>query len=259
MSERLFNFTAIFDSYLDYEETKDELKNIVLSDFSSRNKPCKIQIGSRIIDATIGRVLLNLLIMKSFVEKGHILREDDLFNYPSVTEGNLNDYFNKILHRGKNKSDFDELRKLIAETLNEMSDISSGELNVLAGNSLSFHDFVRLSATDPEAKELFNYKLEEHMQFDEIENKFFELGKKLDKFFREHKDTEIYPFISSDTGINQKQFTQAVGFIGLKPDIDGTIIPIVINDNYLNGLMSLESYFINAKGTRKALNCYRCL
>lgn len=258
MSERLFNFTTILDSYVDYEEIKDELKELILSDFSSRRKNCKIQIGNKIISATLGKVLLNLLIMKSFVGKKLTLSEDDLFNYESVTEDNLHEYFNKILHRGKNKTDYDELRLLIAETLNEMSDIS-GDLNVLAGNSLSFHDFVRLSVVEPEAKELFNYRLDEFLQFNEIEDKFTELGKRLDTFFRKHKDTEIYPFISSNTGINSKQLTQALVFVGLKPDIDGTIIPIVINDNYLNGLTSLESYFINAKGTRKALNCYRCL
>jgi len=252
VSERLFNFTNIFKQYKEYLYTKDELKELVLTDYASRNNPAKIQIGPKIIDATIGRVLINLLIMKPFVEKDVVLTEEFLFGYDSVTEGNLNEYFNFILDKNKEVADFDNLRQTVAETINEMSDIS-GELNVLAGNSLSFHDFVRLFVEDPEAKEIFNYKLEDSLQFNEIEDRFDALGHKIEKFFIDRPDTELHAFMKADTGINRKQLTQAIAFIGLKPDIDGSIIPVAINANYTNGLGTLQNYFINSKGTRKAL------
>jgi hypothetical protein len=251
-SERVFNFTSIFKSFEVYEDTKNELKEMILMDYSSRRKKAKIQLGNNIIDSTNGRVLINLLIMKPFVNKGITLTENDLFSYDSVTEGTLNDYFNKMVHRGKNKVEFDELRVLIAETINEMSDIS-GRLNILAGNSISFYDFVRLSVEDEEAKELFNQKIDKKLQFNEIEEVFNKLGDKLEDFFKKNKNTELHPFVISETGINKKQLTQAIGFVGLKPDIDGSVIPVAIEDNYLTGLKSLDSYYINSKGTRKAL------
>lgn len=254
MTERLFNFTNIFRDYSEYSETKEELKKLVLEDFSSRKRPAKIMIGNDIIEANFGKVLLDLLIMKPFVGKGLKLSANDLFGFESVTEGNLDRYFNSIIAKFKSDVDidFDDLRQIIAETINEMSDIS-GELNVLAGNSISFYDFVRLSSEDDEAYALFNQKIDKRMQFDEIEDKFNNLGDDIEKYFKTNKDTELYPFVVSDTGINKKQLTQAIGFVGLKPDIDGSVIPVAIQDNYLNGLTSLESYFINAKGTRKAL------
>jgi hypothetical protein len=251
-SERLFNFTNIFSSFEEYNEVKDELKEKVLTDFSSRKNKAKIQLKSQIVDATIGRVLINLLIMKPLVEKDIDLTEDDLFDFNFVTEGNLEKYFNMLLQKGKFVADFDDLRFMISETINEMSDLS-GSLNVLAGNSVSFHDFVKLSVEDSEAEDIFNQSIDEHMQFDEIENMFNLLAKRIDKFFKDKPDSELYPFVTAETGINKKQLTQAIGFIGLKPDIDGSIIPIAIEDNYLIGLKSLTSYFINAKGTRKAL------
>jgi len=188
------------------------------------------------------------------VGKGFKLTKEDLFDYDSVTESNLSEYFNKLLVRGKSndKISYDELRHLVAETINEMSDIS-GKLNVLSGNSISFHDFVKLSVENPEAKEIFHYTKNEDLQFNEIEDKFNKLGSKIENFFLKNKSTELYPFMVSGTGINKKQLTQAIGFVGLKPDIDGTIIPVAIDDNYLNGLSNLENYFINSKGTRKAL------
>jgi hypothetical protein len=255
MSERIFNFSNIFKDYSEYEETKNEIKNLILSSFESRNKPARIILGSDVITATLGRVLINLLIMKPFVGKGLKLTSNDMFGFESVTEWNLDSYFNYILKRFKEDDkdlNFEELRKIVGETINEMSDIS-GDLNVLAGNSISFYDFVRLSSSDPEAKDMFNQKIDKRMQFDEIEKKFGDLGDRIENYFKTNMDTELYPFVISDTGINKKQFTQAVGFVGLKPDIDGTIIPVAIEDNYLTGLKNLENYFINSKGTRKAL------
>jgi hypothetical protein len=252
-SKRLFNFTNIFSKYEEYEYAKNDLKNLILQDYSARKNPAKIQIGAQIIDATLGRVLINLLIMKPFVEKDVVLTEDFIFGFTSVTANNLNKYFNNIITKGKTVVDFDDLRKTIAETINEMSDLS-GELNMLAGNSISFHDFVRLYVEDPEAKEIFNYKLKENMQFDEIEDEFLKLGHTIKKFFLDRPNTELYPFMTADTGINKKQLTQAIGFVGLKPDIDGSIIAHAIDENYLTGLKTIQNYFINAKGTRKAFN-----
>jgi hypothetical protein len=253
-SERIFNFTNIFRDFSEYNSTKKELKDLILTDYSVRNKKCKIILNNDVSDATYGKVLINLLIMKPFVGKGLKLSVNDMFNFESVTEGNLDYYFNSIIARFKSEVDidFDDLRIVIGETINEMSDIS-GELNVLAGNSVSFYDFVRLNVENEEAKKLFNQKISKRMQFDEIEAKFNKLGKDIETFFKTNKDTELYPFVISDTGINRKQLTQAIGFVGLKPDIDGSVIPVAIEDNYLNGLKSLESYYINAKGTRKAL------
>jgi hypothetical protein len=251
-SERLFNFTNIFSKYEEYEYTKNDLKNLILQDYSARKNPAKIQIGAQIIDATLGRVLINLLIMKPFVERDVVLTEDFIFGFTSVTADNLNEYFNNIIAKGKTVVDFDNLRRTIAETINEMSDLS-GKLNVLAGNSISFHDFIRLYVEDPEAKEIFDYKLKDNMQFDEIEDEFINLGHTIKKFFLDRPDTELYPFMTADTGINKKQLTQAIGFVGLKPDIDGSIIAHAIDENYLNGLGTIQNYFINAKGTRKAL------
>jgi hypothetical protein len=254
MAQKTFNFVNIFSDYDDYRKTKGDLKEAVLSDYGSRKSQAKIVLGSDVIDSTLGRVLINLLIMKPFVGKGLRITRDDLFNFESVTEGNLDAYFNRVIARfkGEADTDFDDLRAVVGETINEMSDIS-GELNVLSGNSISFHDFVRMTSEDPKAKELFKQKIDRRMQFNEIEDRFNKLGRDIEKYFKTQKETELHPFVMSDTGINRKQLTQAIGFIGLKPDIDGSVIPVAIDDNYLYGLTSLENYYINAKGTRKAL------
>ena len=68
-SERIFNFTNIFRELQDYMDVKEELKNIILTNFKSRNTPCKVILNNDVLDATYGRVLINLLIMKPFRRK----------------------------------------------------------------------------------------------------------------------------------------------------------------------------------------------
>jgi hypothetical protein len=253
-SEKAFYFDKIFKDAEEYQSVKDQLKQDILNDYGSRNNKAVVIIGTENVPMTLGKVLVNLLVMKPLVGKGIKLEKGDLFSFNTVTESSLNQYFNRIITRNKvaKTFDFDNLRAVIAETINEMSDIS-GEINVLSGSSITFYDFVRLYATDEEARDIFSHKLDAKLQFDEIEDKFNALGKKIEAYFKKQKDSDLYPFIASETGINKKQLTQAIGFVGLKPDIDGEIIPIAIPDNYLTGLRNLESYYINSKGTRKAL------
>jgi hypothetical protein len=99
----------------------------------------------------------------------------------------------------------------------------------------------------------FYHKIRYGLSFTEIEKEFSDSGKKLLDYFASHPESELHPFVVSGTGINSKQLTQCISFVGLKPDLDGTVIPVAINDNYLVGLSNLENYFINCKGTRKAL------
>jgi hypothetical protein len=254
LKDRLFNFNTLIESYDEYIEAKEEIKAAVLNNFSSRKLKCKIMVQDEVLETTVGKTLINLLVIKPLVGKGFKIAKEDLFDFKSVTESNLSKHFSKLLKKYKNnkKIDYAELKESLGETINEMSDLS-GELNVLSGNSISFHDFVKLSATNEEARNLFHQSITTDMQFDEIEDKFNKLGKDIETFFLSQKDTELYPFMKSETGINRKQLTQAIGFVGLKPDIDGNVIPVAIEDNYLNGLSNLESYFINSKGTRKAL------
>ena len=110
-----------------------------------------------------------------------------------VTEDNLYNFIDKVIGICKKNDgvDYSLIKKYIAESLDEMSDLST-ELNMVAGNSISFQDFVRLVSDDEEARNLFNRNTEFGMQFDEIESDFKSLGNELEKYFKAHPDTEEY-------------------------------------------------------------------
>lgn len=192
--------------------------------------------------------------MRVFAEYGIIPEESDLFSNDTITQDALENYFNYIIIRIRELTanlDYNRIRAIISATEDEMCDLS-GEYNIFSGNSISYRDFVRLECEDNEAYELFHPTVEAG-QYHDIEKQFNALGKKLITYFEEKKDAELHPFVSSETGINKKQFTQFAGFVGLKPSMTGKVIPVTITDNFLNGLNSLESYYINACGTKLAL------
>ena len=232
-------------------ETKSDLKSILSEDYSKRKEPATVIIDDETLIMTLGKVFLNLLAMGPLAAKLIQPKKEDLFG-DKFTQETLGKYFNYLISRLRSEgTSYDEVRKLVSDAENEMCDRSS-EYNPKVGNSISYRDFVRLLCEDSEAYELFHPKVKPGA-YSDIEEQFNAEGKKEFAYFEKRKDSELHAFVASETGVNKKQLTQMIGFVGLKPDMDGTVIPVTITDNFLKGLSGLESYYINSKGTRKAL------
>lgn len=123
----------------------------------------------------------------------------------TVTQDNLEAFFNGLIvffRSNEFNVDYDLIRNILSETMNEMSDVS-GEYNVYAGNSVSFRDLIRLEVEDEEFEKLVHTKVSPG-QFSDIEAQFDEAGKRLMKYFKDHKDSELHPFVASETR-NQPQ------------------------------------------------------
>ena len=201
-----------------------------------------------------GKLLINLILMKTFAELSVIPTKDDLFSDNVVTQGSLQSYFDFIITKYpelSEKKDYDIARQLVCDTMDELCDLS-GEYNVKVGNSLSYGNFIKLEANDKKTYDLFHPEVKPGA-FNEIEGQFSSNAKKLMNYFKENKEAELHPFAASETGIAAKQLNQFIGFVGLKPAMDGSVIPVTITDNFFKGLTGLESYYINSCGTRKAL------
>lgn len=247
------NLSELQYDYLKFEEVKETLKQNILSNFSIRKQPCALVVNDRKFDMNLGKAFLNLMLLQFFVQCGIEITEDDIYLLDYVSEKSLNNYMSHVLSRyaGVNEENFDDFRSNIIGTLNKLADIAA-PCNVLAGNTISFNDFVILIAENPEARQIFRPEIPYGMQFNEIEATFKEYGDKLMDLFKNDKERELHPYCVSGTGINVKQFTQMASFVGLKPDMKGGVIPVVIKDNFLYGLSNLQNYYINCVGTRKA-------
>lgn len=238
----------------DYELAKFNLKDKILSNFGMRHGRCKIIVEDATVEATFGQALINLFLLSFFEGQGVKLKKSDLLLSDTISADTINTFFNKALQYIKdNGKDFDQYRNSVYKIINELCDIGS-TTNICAGNTIDLLDFIKSEADDPDAQNLFSAKIPYGLQFSEIESIFSKKGKEVMKYYNTHLDRNLSPFTRSNTGINLKQATQTLCFIGLKPTFEGGVIPKVITSNFLKGLDKIEDYFIISKGARLALS-----
>lgn len=201
----IYNFNEVFSSLEQYQKVENEIKEDLINDYSRRKDDAIIILNDKRFEMSVGKLFLNLLLMRPFAEIGVIPTEDDIFDGNTVSQDVLDEYFNHIVERFRHDEidvDYDKIRIAICKAMDEMCDLS-GEYNVKVGNSVSYRDLIRLEVEDPEFDALTHTKVKPG-QFHDIEKQFNELGKKLMNYFIEHKDTELHPFVASETGINKK-------------------------------------------------------
>jgi len=252
-----YNFNKIQKNFSYYLDIKKEIQNKILNNYSAHKEKIIVKVQSEEIEMNLGLFLLNLILIQpyfSFLIEDIEITKNDLFLEKNITQDLLKNALNKILKKfsPENLSDYDQVRREIFNILNELSDLSA-EINILSGSSISFHDFLKLSNEDKKFKDIIYKKIPYGLEFDEIEKRFDKTGKELIDYFKEKEDADLHPFVTSETGINKKQLIQALSIVGLKPEIDGSVIPVAIDENYLVGLSNIENYFISCKGARKAL------
>lgn len=247
------NIQELVDNTTEFEKQKSKLKDLILNDFSRKYDKCCIHIDGEDLEITKGQLLLNLFLLSLFKESKTKIVKDYLFLKESISGDDIQNYVDKVLtHVKKDGLDFNQFRQSIYEFLNHSNELV--KLNVAAGNTIDFMDFIEIEERDPEASKLFSAPRLRKMQFSEMENAFHKKSKELEKYFDTHKETNLSVFTRSNTGINYKQATQCLAFVGLKPNFKGGVIPKPVKSNYLKGLDCIEDYYISSTGARMALS-----
>lgn len=252
-TDTLFNINLLLKNPDEFEKKKNDLKEKLLNDISLRHEKGTIIVENANVELTLGQILLNLFLLSFYEGRKLIIYKEDLFLKDSISGDDLNDVFNRLLTRIKEDgNDFEFYRNSIYKVLNEINNFST-KSNALVGNTIDYLDFIQAEEEDPGAKNLFNVTIPKGLQFNEIEKIFSDKSKALEKYFNEHPNRNLSPFTRSKTGINFKQATQTLAFIGLKPTFNGTVIPKCVTSNFLKGLDKIEDWFIISKGARLAL------
>ena len=253
MAKNIFNINLLLKNTDDFEQAKNDLKTQLLQNISQRHDMGTIIVEDAQLDLTLGQILLNLFLLSFFEGSNLKIYKSDLFLKDAISGDDLNDIFNKFLTRIKDSgNDFDFYRRSLFKVLNEMGDIYS-KTNVLVGNTIDYLDFLQAEEEDPAAADLFSVKIPHGLQFNDIEKIFKQKSKDLENYFNTHTKRNLSPFTRSKTGINFKQATQTLSFVGLKPTFDGKVIPKCVTSNFLKGLDKIEDWYIVSKGARLAL------
>ena len=124
--------------------------------------------------------------------------------------------------------------------------------NQAKGNTVNLHSLHELSKRNPEFKSLLNSRIPPKLQFSEIEDYVKERTDRITEMLG-REDTPLRPLISSGACVNVRQLGQVMALAGLKPDLEGGIIPKPVNTSFLRGMRNIRDFMTNAIGARKAL------
>lgn len=122
------------------------------------------------------------------------------------------------------------------------------------GTTMDIEAFSDLRERYPKFKELTERRLAEGIQPKEIEDILSNDLKTMVKIITEDDNNLLKPFIASGKGLNLGQLSQFAINGGLKPDVEGNVIPIPINSSYIHrGLDSVSNFYIDGQAGCKPL------
>ena len=247
------NLNELLQSRQKYNDVlKSIYDDVIAGDIENRRIQRQFIIDNEYISLATGRIYVNMLLFSMFIEKNITIHKQDLFMDTNLTPNTLSKAFNKLLEIAiANGFTYHEYSQALCNIHDMMTD-SFSKTNTKSGVSLDLVDFIITEANDPNARRLMNISLKNNLQFDEIETVFNTLSSLLESYLST-KEIGISKLLRPKTGINAKQMAQSFAMVGLKPDIDGSIINHVIESSYYHGLQNDTEFFIDCKGTRNAL------
>jgi hypothetical protein len=207
------------------------------------------------IDITLGCALITASAITNLHDKlfkQHISDMRLVFNDVKGDKVSFKKYLNSILEVCKEfTTDMFLVSTIIADIIRDFSELAV-KANTLYTNTVNLYDLARISNKNPEFDSLLNLVIPDNLQFSEIED-YIKVNLSQLVSILSDEDSCFKTLINCGSAVNQKQLGQTVMMIGLKPNLEGMIIPEPINTSFLRGMRSPEDFLTNAIGARKAL------
>jgi len=259
MAKKTIDLNELIANKEEFYKKLDLYERKVLDNYKRRKIEVTFSLNDQVYDCSLANLITQMILFIPFVNLNEIPSNNFVIldKIKNFNKNTLIGYFNDIISHSINdlevtdKEYFDKLNISIKESINHLSDLS-GKFNVYSGSTITLHDLINLYSENERFKELVDEEVPSGLDFSEIEdfvnNEFKELMSIL-----ETEETCFKSYFNAKTGINQKQFKEIVSKIALKADLDGNLIPYVIQANYLKGLNNIVDFFIVSILARKAL------
>jgi hypothetical protein len=229
----------------------------VRENYKIRKKKCRFTLLGVEYTCKVSNLITQMIFLIPFVDTG--IEPDESFILLDQIKDYNNDTFidwaNNVIGYFSDKDLLDDeyilkLNLSIKKVIQYLSDLS-GRCNILSGTTIRLHDLLELYENNKEFRELVDYEIPDG-EFSDIEK---EINQQFDGIMDilRNVDTCYKPYFRSKTGINEKQFKEVMSSIGLKTDLDGTILPFIVQSNYFKGLRGITEFFVSAMMCRKAL------
>lgn len=245
------NYTKAIDKYYDY--IKQGFEHVEL-------RTCPVHFRffddseSYIHTLQLRHFLTNLLMWQPLVALGYYkdINETFIIDCTQISTDLIENFLNdKIVIPYRKEVKNVKMNKTLHDTIFSLSRIST-DFNILLGLSINTETFIDVSRKNKRFDEIIRTKLDENMQPNEIEETLDKLMKEQIEILQT-EDNFLRPILRSGTGIKHKQLSEFAINGGLKPELDGSTIPVPINSNFIvGGLNNSVYYYIDSLGGRKA-------
>lgn len=243
------------DSYINFVETiYDIVKGCI------EHKDCRefmVQFKFRERDKNLHRLqlrhfLINLFVWYPFTLMADDLSEDWIFDAgKDITK--VHDYINRTIslmmtRNVKNKA----MNKAVSQVLDMLRSISLNFSEIM-NLSITARTFTEAYNASDRMKEIFFAKFDQNEQPAIIEAKMASMLDEEKELFMSLKNNSIGIFLRTGEGIKPKQLQEATSNGGMKPDINGNTMPIVINGSQIVTGLSKPGYmYLDATGAHKS-------
>lgn len=253
------------DDYDTYEEFQIKLMNIICGCFASDEKirrtcieyPIQFKFyreDNKSYKIQLRHFLYNVYLWYSFVEVSDIHILDDSFILEAEEIPHINDFINEKVIKVMRELNVKEttIGFNVSKTNYKLRGISL-ELSQIMGFHFDEKTFIEMYK-DPVIRELMTIKLPQDAQPVEIEKIIDDAEKKLVNHLKSIPDNPISIILRVGSGIKIKQLVEYLIMMGMKPSLEGEVMPIPIETSSLVGGLNRPSYqYIDASGARKPL------
>ena len=221
-----------------------------------RHRPIHFKFRKRdkkIHELPLNNFISNLVLWYAFMAMDKVEELDDSFIY-DFKKFNMKDVVRYLDDRvlPMCEDDFHSKNKIIDEIFHNIRAIANA-FCLLMGMSISMYDIWQAEKANPEISELIFGDIDSTLQPTEIESELSRRAERLMELFTE-VDCDLKPLLVSGKNISAGQFKEMFVKIGMKSDINGNTIPLLINSNLVVGGLSKPSYqYIVAGSARKSL------
>ena len=231
----------------------EELRELIIEDFSTVYSMVDLTVNGETLNVKASKLLIILPVVASRALEqkidgeviGYDLSIED-FKVTSDIEAFFDESISIFCDNGFDQS---IVTKAISVALEKISKVTWW-FNEISGSTFNIYDTAHQCMEDEELFDLLNYKVDETLQFSEIEELAEEATDRLIKKIKSNPKNCLSYIVDT---VSTKQFQQSMVSISLKPDLNGNVIDGVVNTSFLQGMRNAKDFFINAQGARKAL------
>jgi hypothetical protein len=235
----------------DYNYVLDYLKDHIEKDYA-QNTFIEVEFADgESVRLTLFDYIINIIMWYPLITLRYPILKTELFFPENLTKKELKNYIDKhVVIRFREQIDNTQMNIICADLLDCFKFIRF--FGFYLSNTISLTDDIALMESDPEVYDYFHTKLAQY-PIPEIKRRGQEITNKLINKIKENPWHGLSSVFKTGEIINPKQYRPYAVNIGTSPDGKGGVLPITVDNSYINGGLSTIAYnFVDYTGGRLA-------